>query len=235
MEILHITLTSLGSVVALFLLTKLIGNRQMSQMSLFDYINGITIGSIAAEMATSLEDDFLKPLTAMVIYALIAVCISLCTCRSMALRKFFNGKPLVLFEHGKLYKKNLFSAKMDINEFLTQCRGAGYFDLSQLEAAVLETNGQVSFLPLSEQRPVTPHDLGVTPPPETLTVNVILDGKVLEENLKYTGRDQKWLMTQLHAQDIGQIKDVFLATVDAQGQLAAYRILDKKVSHEIFE
>ena len=69
MEILHIILTSLGSILALFLLTKLIGNRQMSQMSLFDYINGITIGSIAAEMATSLEDDFLKPLTAMIVYA----------------------------------------------------------------------------------------------------------------------------------------------------------------------
>ena len=127
MEILHIILTSLGSILALFLLTKLIGNRQMSQMSLFDYINGITIGSIAAEMATSLEDDFLKPLTAMIVYALVAVCISLVTCRSMALRKFFNGKPLVLLEHGKLYKKKPAVGQNGHQRVLDPVPGRGLF------------------------------------------------------------------------------------------------------------
>ena len=90
-------------------------------MSMFDYVNGITIGSIAAEFATSLEQDFWLPLTAMAVYGAAAVLIAWATCRSMALRRFFNGRPTVLFEHGKLYEKNLAAARMDINEFLTQC------------------------------------------------------------------------------------------------------------------
>ena len=73
MELINIVFTSLGSLLVLFLLTKIMGYRQMSQLSMFDYINGITIGSIAAEMATSLEDDFLKPLVAMIIYGIVAV------------------------------------------------------------------------------------------------------------------------------------------------------------------
>ena len=107
MEILQILLTSLGSIIALFILTKIMGNRQMSELSMFDYVNGITIGSIAAEMATSLEDDFLKPLVAMVVYTLVAVLISILTCKSIKLRKIFTGRPLILYENHKIYKKNL--------------------------------------------------------------------------------------------------------------------------------
>lgn len=106
------------------------------------------------------------PLTAMVVYGVTAALISYITCKSMAARKFINGKPVVLYENGKLYEKNLAAAKLDINEFLTQCRTAGYFDLADLQTAILETNGQVSFLPLAAQRPVTPEDLQMTPDPE---------------------------------------------------------------------
>ena len=132
---------------------------------------------------------------------------------------FFHGRPTVLFEHGKLYEKNLAAARMDINEFLTQCRTAGYFDLAQLESAVLETNGQVSFLPLSQQRPVTPQDLGLAVQPEKPCVCVVMDGHVLADNLKATGNDGVWLRRELAAQKAGRLEDVFLATVNAQNQL----------------
>lgn len=233
-DILRIILTSVISIAVLFCLCKLIGQRQISQMSMFDYINSITIGSIAAEFATELE-RWWEPLTATIVYGLITVLINLITCKSIKLRKFFSGKPVVLFEEGKIYKANLMKAKMDINEFLTQCRVAGFFDLSQLEAAVLETNGQVSFMPMADQRPVTPNDLQLGPPPESLAINLILDGKILEDNLKYSGRDLKWLNKQLHSQDIGQISDVFLATCDKAGNFTAYRMQNVPVQHEIFE
>lgn len=233
-DILRIILTSLVSIAVLFCLCKLIGQRQISQMSMFDYINSITVGSIAAEFATELE-NWWEPLTATIVYGLVTVLINVITCKSIPLRKFFSGKPVVLFEEGKIYKANLMKAKMDVNEFLTQCRVAGYFDLSQLEAAVLETNGQISFMPLAAERPVTPQDLQLEPPPETLAINLILDGQVLEQNLKYSGRDMQWLEKQLHSQDIGQISEVFLATCDKQGNFTAYRKLDTPVQHEIFE
>ena len=234
-----ITFTSdigkLFSIIVLFLLAKLMGNRQVSQMSMFDYVNGITIGSIAAEFATSLEDDYWMPLTAMVVYGVTAALISYITCKSMAARKFINGKPVVLYENGKLYEKNLAAAKLDINEFLTQCRTAGYFDLADLQTAILETNGQVSFLPLAAQRPVTPEDLQMTPDPERPCVNVILDGTVIPKNLKYTGNDDVWLKKQLEAQHVTRIGDVFLATVNAQNELDVYPRTGERVAHEMFE
>ena len=234
MKILYVLLTSVCSIVTLFVLTKLMGNRQLSQMSMFDYINGITIGSIAAEFATNLEDP-LHSFTAMVVYALAAVGISVGTCHSIKLRKFFNGQPLVLYANNKLYKKNLACAKMDMNEFMTQCRIAGYFDLNQLEAAVLETNGQVSFLPLAEQRPVTAADLGVTLQPEVLPYYVVPDGKLIEANLQASGRDQKWLEKELHAAGMTRLSEVFFAAIDTKGKLYAIPMLEEKRQHNCFE
>lgn len=234
MELLHIVYTSVLSIVALFLLAKLMGNRQMSQLSMFDYINGITIGSIAAELATSLEDDYLKPLLAMVLYGLAAALISLLTCKSLTLRKFFNGKPIVLYEHGKIYEKNLMTARLDINEFLTQCRVAGYFDLTQVDTAIMETNGQISFLPLPANRPVTPEDLQLAVDEEKPCVSVILDGHVMAENLKYTGNDDVWLQKQLDQQHY-KVSEVFLATCNAQNELTVYPKTGEKIVHEMFE
>ena len=235
MESLHIFFTSLGSVITLFILTKIMGNRQMSQLSMFDYINGITIGSIAAEMATSLEDDFMKPLVAMTVYALLAVLISIITNKSIKLRRILTGETLILFDNGKLYAQSLKKARLDVNEFLTLCRNGGYFNIANLQTAILEPNGKISFLPLAAQRPVTPFDLNISPPEEKLVVNVIIDGKILADNLKFTGNDEKWLEKQLHAQGISKVSDVFLATCDCANSLSIYVKVKKPMSRDFFE
>lgn len=119
-----VSLTTLLSLVVLFLLTKLMGAKQVSQMTMFDYVEGITIGSVAAELATDLDAP-LNSLTALVLYGLAAVGISLWTSHSLTARRVLTGKPLVLLEDGVLYRDNLKKAKLDINEFLTFCRIAG--------------------------------------------------------------------------------------------------------------
>ena len=235
MELFHVFLVSIGSIVALFILTKLMGNREMSQLSMFDYINGITIGSIAAEMATSLEDDFLKPLLAMVIYALAAIFISVVTSKSLKAREILTGRPLILYENGKIYKKNLKHAKLDISELLTQCRINGYFDLANIQTAILEANGKISFLPVSLQRPVTPADLNLNPTQAKLLVNVILDGNLLKNNLKFTGNDETWLKKELKKKGISQISDVFLATCDGNNTLNVYLQIEEEKHHDLFE
>lgn len=235
MEFLHILISSIGSVITLFILTKIMGNRQMSQLSMFDYINGITIGSIAAEMATSLENDFTKPLIAMVVYALISVLISLITNKSIRLRRVITGETLILFQDGKIFEKNLKKARLDISEFLTQCRNSGYFDIANLQTAILESNGKVSFLPLATQRPVTPFDLNLTPPADKPLVNVILDGKILADNLKFTGNNEKWIENQLHLHGVSKVSDVFLATCDCTNNFSVYVKLDKPMTRDIFE
>ena len=142
MEFLKIIYLSFGSVVVLFLLTKLMGNREMAQLSMFDYIVSITIGSIAAEMATALEDDFTEPLIAMVVYAVVTIFISFLNNKFLFCRKVLVGKSIILMDNGKLYKKNFKKSKLDLNEFLVQCRTKGFFSLSDIQTAILEPNGK---------------------------------------------------------------------------------------------
>lgn len=227
-EIFYIIALSLGSILSIFILTKLMGYRQMSQMSMFDYIIGITIGSIAAEMSTSLEENFTQPLTAMIVYALSAVILAWTTSKSIKARRLIEGVPLVLLNHGELYRRNLLKAKMDVTEFLEQCRVNGYFDVSKLECAILEGNGKISFLPKVEDRPLTPSDMQITPQQDYMVANVILDGKVMKENLKHIGKDEKWLHGQITAQGAKQIEDVLLATCDMSNKVTVYLKKNKK-------
>lgn len=221
-EVFYIIALSLGSIVTLFILTKLMGYRQMSQMSMFDYINGITIGSIAAEMATSLEEDFIQPLTAMIVYALATMLLSWIGSKSVKARRLIEGTPLVLMNHGEIYRKNLKKAKIDVNEFLVQCRVNGYFDVARLETAILEGNGKISFLPKVTDRPVTPADMNLAPQQDYMVANVILDGKIMEENLRHTGNDEKWLRNQIKGQGAGKIEEVLLATCDMSNHVTVF-------------
>ena len=146
METLKIIGLSLGSITVLFILTKIVGQREMSGLSIFDFTIAITIGSIAAEMSTSLENNFLQPLTAMIIYTVVTLIISYINMKSVKLRPIFSGKTLILYDNGTLFKENFKKAKIDLNEFLSQCRTNGYFNLSDIKTALLEENGKISFL-----------------------------------------------------------------------------------------
>ena len=232
-EILYIIALSAGSLVAIFVLTKLMGYRQMSQMSMFDYITGITIGSIAAEMATSLEDSFTRPLTAMVVYALISTFLSWLGTKSIKARRLVEGKPLVLLDKGELSLKNLKRAKVDVNEFLMQCRLNGYFDVSKLETAILEGNGRLSILPKATDRPATPADFALSPQQDYLVANVIIDGTVMKDNLHHTGRDEKWLLTHIKSQGAERVEDVLLATCSVDGQLTVFLKENKKKAADV--
>lgn len=223
MDFLKVFFMSIGSIVALFISTKVIGNKQMSELSMFDYINGITIGSIAAEMATALENDFYYPLMAIAIYTIVIWIISIISEKSVKSRRLFAGRSIILMENGKLYEQNLHTAKIDINDFLTQCRISGYFNLDDIDTAILEQNGKISFLPKADTKPITPRDVNMSPEQEKLQQVVILDGHVMTENLKRTGNNQKWLDNELRKQKIGNIKDVYLAECDNNNQLSVFK------------
>lgn len=223
MDFLKIIYLSFGSVIVLFLLTKLMGNKEMSQLSMFDYIVSITIGSIAAEMATALEDNFMEPLIAMVVYAVVTVFISFLNNKFIFCRKILIGKSIILMDNGKLYKKNFKKSKLDLNEFLVQCRTKGFFSLSDIQTAILEPNGKISILPSSLKRPTTPQDLNLHPQKDMITTNVILDGKVLPENLKSLDLDVDWLYKELNRQGFKDEKSIFLGTCDIDHNLSLYK------------
>ena len=193
MEILKIIGLSLGSMAVLFVLTKIMGQREMSGLSVFDYIITITIGSIAAEMATSLEDNFVQPMVAMIVYATVTLFMSFLNIKFVKLRPMLSGRTLILYDNGTLFKENFKKAKIDLNEFLVQCRTNGFFNLSDIKTALLEGNGKISFLPYSDRRPANPSDFNIKPKEDSIVTNLILDGKVMEENLKELQLDKLWL------------------------------------------
>ena len=235
MEYAHVILASLFSILALFLITKLLGCRQMNQLSMFDYINGITIGSIAAEMATSLEKDWWLPLTAMIVYALAAIVLSYISVKSMAARRVISGKPLILMDHDTIYEKNLLKGKIDLSEMLLQCRVNGYFNLSDLQTIILEPNGRMSFLPKSEKRPVIPEDLTLAPEQEFLVANVIIDGHIMEKNLQHAGKDTQWLNKQMQIRNISNLGDILLATCDLNNQVTFYQKTHQEMTRDILD
>ena len=222
MEILKIIGLSLGSIIVLFILTKIVGQREMSGLSIFDFMIAITIGSIAAEMATSLEDNFMQPLIAMVIYAIVTLIISFINMRFVKLRPIFSGKTLILYDNGTLFKENFKKAKIDLNEFLSQSRTNGYFNLSDIKTALLEENGKISFLPYSDKRPTNPSDFNIKPNDEGIVTNLIIDGKIMEENLKELNLDRLWLNETLQKQGINKIENIFLATYNIDGNFSVY-------------
>lgn len=228
-ELLQVLLRSILSLVTLFLVTKMLGKKQVSQLSLFDYVIGISIGNFAAEMTINLDSHILHGTLAVVIFGVIAYIISIATMKSIKLRRFFMGVPTVIIEDGVLLEEGLKKAKYDVNDFLEQCRVMGYFDISQISYAVMECNGSVSILPKGLYRNVTVKDLDLKSEKESLLANVIIDGVIMKNNLKVVHKDEEWLLKQLKT--LGKRKeDILLATLDNNEKLLIYDKNTKKSS-----
>ena len=210
MDIIKVILTALLSVAALFIITKIMGHKQVSQLDFFDYVSGITIGSIGAELATELEEPY-KPLIALAIYGLASLVLNFLAHKMPRTRKYINGTPTILMNEGKIFRENLKKAKLDLSEFMLLCREQGYFDLDEIQTAVFEHNGKLSILPHAANRPATPEDLKITAKAIYIGVEVIMDGLILGDNLSRAGKDKKWLEDRLKLQGIESAKNIFLA------------------------
>lgn len=236
MFVLKTILATIASIVIMFLLSKMLGNKQISEMNMFDYINGITIGSIASELAISSNgQEIITAVIAMVLYGVTGFLLSILTIKSIHARRFFAGTPLILMENGKIYPENIKTAKLDTSDLLTRARNSGYFDLSQISYAILENNGKISFLPKKAYTPVTLKDLGQEPPDDKLCANVILDGVVMEDNLKHTGNDMKWLSNEMHKHGYSSPSDIFMASVDGNNKITFYPQCSHKVKKDLFD
>lgn len=217
----------LTSILVLFLLTKLMGRKQAGQLNMFDYVVGITIGSIAAEMTLNNEVNFFEGIFAVAIYAFVAYGISLLTSKSIIARRLINGVPTIVVQDGKILVQNLKKAKLDTGDLLQEARNNGYFNLSEVEYAILESNGKISFLLKSKYQPVTPSDMKLKVPYKGLCANLVMDGNIMTNNLKMIGKTGQWLKTRLHRLGYDDISKLFLVICDASEVLTIY---EKEVS-----
>lgn len=236
MHMFKVVIASFASLGSLFLFTKLMGNREMSQLSMFDYISSIALGSIAGEMAVMSTDSIIEPLISMGVFSVTTIFISFITCKSIYLRRFFEGQAILLYQNGQIFEKNLLKSKLDVDELLSVCRISGYYDLEEVHTVYLETNGKISVLPQVKNRPATPSDLNLNPTQALPLANVIIDGKILPDNLKSTGKNNTWVEKQLQSKGIKDIKEVILATFDSsKDTLNIYTKFNKKMLRDIFE
>ena len=218
------------SIVVLFILSKVMGRKQVSQLNVFDYIIGISIGSIAAEMTLNNEIDFFEGVFAISIYAVFAYLITLLTNKSIIARRLLIGCPTVLIEDGKLNYKALKKSKLDLNDFLQEARIQGYFNLSEIEFAIMEANGQVSFLPKSNAQPVKREDIKLKTSYEGLCCNAIIDGKIMINNLKEIGKNEEWLLTRLKNNHYKDINSLALVILDSKEKMTVY---EKNINKEV--
>lgn len=221
--ILQTIVLALVSLFVLFILTKIMGYRQITQLSMYDYIIGISIGSIASEMVV-LEDyhDMIRPLIGMIIYALFTVMLSFLSQKSIGLRHIIEGNPITLYENDKIDSTALKKAKIDVNEFLMQLRIQGYFDLTQIDTVILETNGNISVFLKTKYRPTIVDDLSIQYQQEKPTIILIINGHLFEQQLQKIHKDKKWLMSQLKTKGYQDYHDLLLVVCNQDYQISVY-------------
>lgn len=229
-EIFVVSSRAIFSLITLFLITKMIGKRQVSELSLFDYVISISIGNFAAEMTMNLDSQVLNGFVSVLIFGLIATFVGILTTKSILLRRFFMGTPTIIIQDGNFIVKNLKKIKFDMNDFLETARSAGYFNVSQIKYAIMEANGKVSFLPKEEYLQVTIKDMNLKPSKQGLCSNVIIDGKIMINNLKNINKDINWLNKELKIKGCNGYKNILLATVDINEKLV---IFYKKENEEV--
>ena len=217
---------SILAILTLLLTTKLLGKKHISQFTIYDYIIGITIGSIAADIILTLEENFLYGITAILIFGLTGFILSYLSIKNEEINNLLNGKPTILMENGEFNFKNLQKTKIPIYKFIEQARLNGYYDLNVLNYAILETSGKISFLPKEEYQTSTPIDFKTElkkDTKQTFCNEIIIDVKIKSENLKKFHKDEKWLQNELKKKKINFQNGVLLATLNKKEKLNIFK------------
>ena len=223
LEIVWRTLLAVG---VLFVFTKILGKRQIAQLSFFEYITGITIGSIAAYISIDLQALWYHGLIALGVWSGVVFGLEFITMKSKIARDIIDGKGTVLIKEGKVLEDNLAKEHITGDELLEQLRQKNAFKLADVEFAVLEADGKLSVLLNKESQPITPKNMGIKVGTEQEPQTVIMDGRILNEPLATIGLNRGWLSVELEKMGVA-IENVFLGQVDSYGQLTVDLFDDK--------
>ncbi|MEH7009387.1 DUF421 domain-containing protein [Neobacillus niacini] len=211
----------------LLFMTKILGKKQISELSFFEYVSGITIGSIAGEAITGLEKNMFQGMVAVIIFSLATLLADILALKSKSFRDFIEGRGTVLIKDGKVLEENLKKEKYTIDELSALLRQKDIYRVADVEFAVLEPRGTLSALLKKENRPLTPKDLQMKVPAEKEPQTVIMDGSILDEALRSSGKSRGWLETELEKLEL-TLDNVFIGQVDSYGELTV-DIYDDKI------
>jgi len=203
----------------LVLVTRIMGKRQVGELQPFEFVITILVAEMAAIPMSDKETPLLNGLIGIFTLLVIHVTLSFLTLKSQLLRGILCGTPAVVIENGIIAEKTMQALRYNINDLLEQLRGQGYSNLADIEFAILETNGQLSVIPKSQKRPLTPADMQVETSYEGLPLTLVVDGKVDKHALCRAKLDKAWLQQELAKFGITNLKHVLVATLDTQGNL----------------
>ncbi len=216
-NIYRVLINSVASFVFLFIISKLLGKKQIAQLEFIDYAVGISLGSIAAEWAFNNDKPFYNFLISMAIYFVLAFCVAIIGRKSSFLKKIFKGKPVTLIYEGEIVYSGLTKSKIDVNDLLSMLREKGYFDIADVAYAVFETSGQLSVLPKGSQKPVVIEDIDSQKvKPASLTDILVVDGEISLSGLNEINKDKQWLFNKLQLKADSELKKIILATYDRE-------------------
>ena len=210
------------SVIAFFillLLIRLIGKQQVAQLTFFDYVVGITIGSIASTLSVQVNENTTATLAGMGVWAVLAILLAYLDMHSVWVRKVVGGEATVVIENGKILEEHLQRIRIPLDELISELRTQGVFNISDVEFALFEPGGKISIQKKSSKQPVTPEDINLTTKYNGLPTNLIMDGILLTDALQSLKLSKAWLQHQLNKQDIKDISDISLAQLDTMGNL----------------
>lgn len=229
----HVIIQSMVAFFFLLILARIMGKRQLAQLNFFDYIAGITIGNIAGSWSLDDVKD-IHAIASLLIWAILSIFMSWLQKNFYFLRMLLDGRPLTLVADGQVQEDTLKHAHMSSEELMLLLRNKDIFKLSDVESAVLETNGALSVMKKRELQPVTPQDLQLATTPEHLPVVAIIDGRVMESALQKTGYSSSWLLGEVMKQGAkGGFEDVFIAQIDTAGNVYVDLFADTNLEPQV--
>ena len=208
------------SFIILLILARIMGKKQISQLTFFHYVTGITIGSIAAEISVNADTPFFNGSIALIWWAVLTVIVNLLTIKSIKARKLLDDKPTILILKGKISEQGMKKARFTLNDLTMMLREQGVFSIMDVNYAILETNGELSILKKASQEPATRQDVKAPgTEPKYIPTEIISDGNLIKENLTELKLTEEWVYSQLKKKGIGTIEQVYYAEIQGDGTL----------------
>lgn len=222
----EVILQTLLAFFGILIFARLLNKQQVAQLTFYDYINGITFGSIAAALATDVQQRTWQHLLGLALFALLTYLMSYISLNNRPLRKILEGEPTVVIHNGKILEQNMASLRYNHDDLMTQLREKDCFNISDVEFAVFEPNGSLSVLLKSQKLPITPENLGISTNYKGISSELIVDGKIIYQNLSQNHLDNQWLNEELKKQGIFSVNEVSYASLDVAGNLYVDKIMD---------
>ncbi len=217
LDVLKVVVLALGAFVTLFLIAKFLGKKQVGELDFIDYVVGISIGSISAEMATNTADKpFYHYIISMLVFFVMTLIVDFLATKASFLKKFFKGTPLVIIKNGTIDFDELKKSKLDINDLTALARSKGFFDFSLIAYAIFETDGSLSILPKDEQKILTKSDIKFKINHVFLPQNIIVDGDISKFSLKSLNKTEEWVKKRLNISNKEDLKNILLAVYNEE-------------------